>query len=88
MYIGYIVFGIAYIFTIGFLFYDIRFEMLRYDTEIAKSKQILRDVTGKDPETNEEYNEQLKAKLAGIKKDDAAEELLYGTAKTLEKADY
>ena len=46
------------------------------------------DVTGKDPSTNEEYIEQLKAKLAGIKKDDAGEELLYGTAKTLEKADY
>ena len=37
-FIGFVVFGIAYIFTIGFLFYDIRYEMLRYDSEIAKSK--------------------------------------------------
>ena len=37
-YIGFIMFGIAYIYTIGYLFYDIRYEMLRYDREIENSK--------------------------------------------------
>ena len=84
--IGFTIFGLLYIYTVGYIFYDTSSRGKEYDTLIENDLAEMQKL-GLDMNT-EEFKQGLADKLAGVKEDDRGDDQLYGRAVELTEAQW
>ena len=77
-------FGVSYIYVVGYIFYDINESKKNYTNLVEEDKDTIRQLqVSKD--TLEEWENELALRLAGKAGDDKTDDQLYGSAATLTK---
>ena len=83
--IGFLVFGVSYIYVVGYIFYDINESKKNYTNLVEEDKDTIRQLqVSKD--TLEEWENELALRLAGKSGDDKTDDQLYGSAAALTKS--
>ena len=82
--IGYTIFGLLYVYTVGYIFYDTHVRGKDYDellqNDLAEMQKLGMDLS------NPEFQAGLAEKLSGVKADDRGDDQLFGTAAQLDKS--
>ena len=86
MIVGFAVFGIMYVFTVCYIFYDTYLRGVEFDEAIANDKAAMRDL--KIDTTAKDFQDGLRDAIAGIKKEDTGDDQLFGTAVKLDKSEW
>ena len=86
MYVGFVLFGLAYIYTIAYIFYDTSKRDEETATLLEKDEADIRELklNKEDPD----FKKGLEEKLNNVKKEDKGDDQLYGTAAKLTAAEW
>lgn len=84
--IGFTIFGLLYIYTVGYIFIDTATRGKEYDTLIENDLAEMQKL-GLDMNTAE-FKQGLADKLAGVKEDDRGDDQLYGRAAELKDSEW
>ena len=86
-FIGFIIFGISYIYVVISIFYDINKSKHEYMELIEEDLSIISQLNV-SASMKAEWNEELQLRLAGKIKDDGIDDQLFGAAATMSPAEY
>ena len=86
-FLGFIVFGISYIYVVIYIFYDINRSKHQYLEMIEEDKQMIKNLNV-PAGIRQEWEEDLRLRLEGRVKDDALDDQLYGAAATMPESEF
>ena len=85
--IGFIVFGISYIYVVIYIFYDINRSRNKYAEDVEDDRNVIASL-GVSASTKSEWEAELALKLSGKAKEDGWDDQLLGAAANLTREEY
>ena len=85
--IGFGVFGLFYLYTVVYIFYDLFSNIKMYGEMIEEDKKTLKYELNVDPD-NADFQDKLNDRLKGIKEEEGGDDQLLGEASKLNQGEY